>query len=133
MGHGLGNDQQWWELIMVAVDPGSNVPPFEQLRVQILHQVTSGELAPETRLPTVRQLAGDLGVAANTVARTYRELERAGIIETRGRHGTFVSTHGDPAHRQAQKAAAAFAEQIRNLKLSTEEAIALVVSALGDP
>jgi DNA-binding transcriptional regulator YhcF (GntR family) len=117
---------------MLVVNPRSTVPPFEQLRVQILDQVTRGELAPQTRLPTVRQLAGDLGVAANTVARTYRELERAGIIETRGRHGTFVSTHGDPAHRQAQKAAAAFAEQIRNLGVSTDEAIALVRSALGE-
>jgi DNA-binding transcriptional regulator YhcF (GntR family) len=119
-------------LIVLVVDPRSAVPPFEQLRVQILDLVGTGELAPETRLPTVRKLASDLGVAPNTVARTYRELERAGIIETRGRHGTFVATHGDPAHRQAQKAAAAFADQIRNLKLSKDEAVALVISALGD-
>jgi DNA-binding transcriptional regulator YhcF (GntR family) len=120
------------KLTMLAVDPRSAVPPFEQLRVQILELVGDGELAPETRLPTVRKLASDLGVAPNTVARTYRELERAGIVETRGRHGTFVSVHGDPAHRQAQKAAAAFADQIRNLKLSKEEAVALIISALRD-
>ena len=115
---------------MLIVDPRSAVPPFEQLRVQILEQVQNDELAPETRLPTVRKLASDLGVAPNTVARTYRELERAGIIETRGRHGTFVSTHGDPVQRQAQKAAADFAEQIRNLQFSREKALALVTSAL---
>jgi DNA-binding transcriptional regulator YhcF (GntR family) len=120
------------KLIMLVLDPLSAVPPFEQLRVQLLELVGNGELAPETRLPTVRKLASDLGVAPNTVARTYRELERAGIIETRGRHGTFVSTHGDPAHRQAQKAAAAFADQIRELKFSRDEAVALVISALGD-
>jgi DNA-binding transcriptional regulator YhcF (GntR family) len=119
-------------LTVLVVDPRSAVPPFEQLRVQMLELVGNGELAPETRLPTVRKLASDLGVAPNTVARTYRELERAGIIETRGRHGTFVATHGDPAHRQAQKAAAAFADQIRNLKISKDEAVALVISALGD-
>ena len=115
---------------MLIVDPRSAVPPFEQLRVQILEQVQNDELAPETRLPTVRKLASDLGVAPNTVARTYRELERAGIIETRGRHGTFVSTHGDPVERQAQKAAADFAKQIRNLQFSREKALALVTSAL---
>ena len=103
---------------MLVVNPRSAVPPFEQLRVQLLELVGTGELAPETRLPTVRKLASDIGVAPNTVARTYRELEQAGIIETRGRHGT------------AQKAAAVFAEQIRNLKLSTDEAVALVISAL---
>ena len=48
-----------------------------------------------------------------------------------GRHGTFVSAHGDPAHRQAQKAAAAFADQISNLELGKEEAVALVIAALG--
>ena len=114
---------------MLVVNPRSAVPPFEQLRVQILELVGNGALAPETRLPTVRKLASDL---PNTVARTYRELERAGIIETRGRHGTFVATHGDPAHRQAQKAAAAFADQIRSLKLSRDEALALVLAALDD-
>ena len=118
--------------MVLAVDPRSSVAPFEQLRVQILEQVESGELAPETRLPTVRRLATDLGVAPNTVARSYRELERAGIVETRGRHGSFVSTHGDPAHRQAQKAAADFAEQIRSLKLSADEAVALIIAALRD-
>ncbi|HEY9477789.1 MAG TPA: GntR family transcriptional regulator [Microbacteriaceae bacterium] len=117
---------------MLVVNPRSAVPPFEQLRVQILELVGNGALAPETRLPTVRKLASDLGVAPNTVARTYRELERAGIIETRGRHGTFVATHGDPAHRQAQKAAAAFADQIRSLKLSRDEALAVVRAALDD-
>ena len=72
---------------MIVIDPRSPVPPFEQLRVQLLAQVQSGELAPGARLPTVRRLADDLGIAPNTVARTYRELEASGIIETRGRNG----------------------------------------------
>lgn len=118
---------------MLVVDPRCAVPPFEQLRIQLLEQVRSGELAPETRLPTVRKLASDLGVAPNTVARTYRELERAGLIETRGRHGTFVSPHGDPVQQQAQKAAASFADEIRTLNLAPDEAIALVRAALYLP
>lgn len=120
---------------MLSIDPASPIPPFEQLRSGVLAAVSSGELAPGHRLPTVRKLAEDLGVAPGTVARAYRELEASGIIETRGRNGTFVSFHGDPAHQQAQRAAAAFAEQVRALKLDTDEALALVAAALrgSDP
>lgn len=116
---------------MLVVDPASAVPPFEQLRVQIIEMVGTGELPPERRLPTVRKLADDLGIASNTVARAYRELEHAGIIETRGRNGTFVSTHGEPAQRQAQKAAAVFADQMRTLRIPTADAVALVTAALA--
>jgi DNA-binding transcriptional regulator YhcF (GntR family) len=115
---------------MIVIDPTSHVPPFEQLRAGLLDAVSSGELAAGERLPTVRRLAEDLGVAPGTVARAYRELEASGIIETRGRNGTFVSFHGDPAHQQAQRAAAAFAEQVRALRLDTDEALALVTAAL---
>ena len=115
---------------MIVIDPSSHVPPFEQLRAGLLDAVSSGELAAGERLPTVRRLAEDLGVAPGTVARAYRELEASGIIETRGRNGTFVSFHGDPAHQQAQRAAAAFAEQVRSLRLDTDEALALVAAAL---
>lgn len=118
----------------VDIDPASAVPPFEQLRVQLRDLVSSGELAPGTRLPTVRRLAEDLGIAPNTVARTYRELETDGIIETRGRNGSFVSSHGDPTERQAQEAAADFAQRIRKLGIDAEEAVALVAAALrGQP
>ena len=56
--------------------------------------MAQGDLAPGTRLPTVRQLAADLGLAANTVARAYRELEADGVIATYGRKGTFVRSDG---------------------------------------
>nr|WP_205835518.1 GntR family transcriptional regulator [Microbacterium sp. CFH 90308] len=100
------------------------------MRAQVVDEVASGALAAGERLPTVRRLAEDLGVAPGTVARAYRELEASGIIETRGRNGTFVSFHGDPAHQQAQRAAAAFAEQVRALRLDADEALALVAAAL---
>lgn len=118
---------------MLTVDPRSATPPFEQLRVQLLALVAGGGLAPGTRLPTVRRLAEDLGIAPNTVARTYRELEADGIIETRGRHGSFVAAHGDAAERQAQEAAAAYAARIRQLGLAPEDGIALVAAALRNP
>ena len=77
---------------VIDIDPSSAVPPFEQLRTQVAAQVASGELPAGTRLATVRQLAADLGVATNTVARAYRELEADGVIATQGRRGTFVSS-----------------------------------------
>ncbi|WP_308470619.1 GntR family transcriptional regulator [Arthrobacter sp. N199823] len=117
--------------MMLSVDPRSAVPPFEQIRVQVLSLIHSGALKPETRLPTVRKLAADLGLAPNTVARAYRELELNGAIETRGRHGTFVSAHDDPVHRQAQKAAEDYAHQIRALGLGYQDAHALLTTAFG--
>jgi len=114
----------------IVISPTSPVPPFEQLRIQLLDAVSAGTLVPGTRLPTVRRLAEDLGLAAGTVARAYRELEASGVIETRGRNGTFVSPHGDAAHREAQRAATVFAEQMRALRVDAEEAMALVSAAL---
>ncbi|MFG6446000.1 GntR family transcriptional regulator [Microbacterium sp. P06] len=116
---------------MIVIDPRSPVPPFEQLRAGLVADVSSGDLAAGSRLPTVRRLAEDLGLAPGTVARAYRELEASGIIETRGRNGTFVAFSGDPALEQAQRAAATFAEQMRALRVSTDQAIALATSALN--
>ena len=121
------------EAVTFSVDAHSAVPPFEQLRVQVRDLVANGELAPGTRLPTVRRLADELALAANTVARTYRELESDGIIETRGRNGSFVASHGDPVERQAQEAAAAFALRIRKLGIDREKAMSLVQAALKSP
>ena len=114
---------------MIVIDPASAVPPFEQLRAQVVRAVTTGELAPGDRLPTVRRLAGDLGLAPGTVARAYRELETAGVIETRGRHGSFVAAPS-VAKQQAQRAAAAFATQVRALRIDSDQALALVAAAL---
>ena len=76
----------------IHIDAGSPVPPFEQLRTRIASLAASGELPAGTRLATVRQLATDLGLATNTVARAYRELEADGVVATEGRRGTFVSS-----------------------------------------
>jgi len=114
---------------VIVVDPRSAVPPFEQIRAQVVAQVRSGELAPDARLPTVRKLASDLRLAPNTVARAYRELEQSGVIETRGRHGTFVTPHADPVLRQAQAAAESFARQVATLGVTADEAVTLVRAA----
>src|SRR5690606_17027256 len=62
--------------MMLVVDPDSGTPPYAQLRQQWIGAIRTGELPPGSKLPTVRRLAGDLGIAPNTVARTYQELER---------------------------------------------------------
>jgi DNA-binding transcriptional regulator YhcF (GntR family) len=117
---------------MLTVDPRSAVPPFEQLRVQLLEQVQSGELAFGAKLPTVRRLAEDLGLAPGTVARTYRELEQNGIIQTRGRNGTFVAWSRDEAERLVQDAASAYADRIRSLGFDSDRAVAIVQRALSE-
>lgn len=116
----------------LSIDTTSPVPPFEQLRVQLREQVASGALAAGAKLPTVRSLAEDLGLAPNTVARAYRELEADGIIETRGRNGTFVNAQGDAASRSAQLAAREFADRIRQLGVSPDAAIDWVRAALRE-
>lgn len=115
---------------MITVDVNSTVPPFEQVRGQIAAQIASGELAVGTRLPTVRQLAADLGLAVNTVARTYRELETAGLVATRGRGGTFVTAAGDTAREQLQSAAQSYARLVRDFNVPSEEAIAIIRGAI---
>ncbi|MFL2001720.1 GntR family transcriptional regulator [Microbacterium sp. A1-JK] len=115
---------------MIDIDPASAIPPFEQLRAGIVAAVSTGDLAAGHRLPTVRRLAEDLGVAPGTVARAYRELEASGIIETQGRNGTYVSFSDDPAREQAQRAAAVFADQMRTLRIDPADALALATAAL---
>lgn len=75
----------------ISVDLDSATPPYEQIRAQISSLIALGALEPGTRLPTVRRLAADLGIAAGTVARAYRELEQSGLIDTRRRNGTVVA------------------------------------------
>ncbi|MBW4043253.1 MAG: GntR family transcriptional regulator [Acidobacteria bacterium] len=115
----------------LTVDPGSPTPPFEQVRAQLAARIRSGEPAAGGRLPTVRRLADDLGIAVNTVARAYRELEVEGLVETRGRNGTVVSWSPDRGTRELERAAAAFATRARSLGVPPEDARRLIDSALG--
>jgi DNA-binding transcriptional regulator YhcF (GntR family) len=114
--------------LKIHIDEG--VAPYEQVRAQIAQQARSGALPVGYRLPTVRGLAETLGLAANTVAKAYRALETDGVIETRGRGGTFVAAAGSAAEREAAVAAQAFAERVRRLGLTEEGALAAVRDAL---
>jgi DNA-binding transcriptional regulator YhcF (GntR family) len=110
-----------------AVDATSRVAPYEQLRSWIATRAASGGLPAGTRLPTVRQLAADLGVAANTVARAYRELEADEVLTTQGRRGTFVSSSVvDATPADAERLAREYAASARRMGLTCAEATRLV-------
>lgn len=113
----------------LSVDQASGVPPFEQVRDGIRAQVDAGVLEPGVRLPPVRSLATELDLAANTVARAYKELEALGVVETRGRAGTFVAGHG--VTRSLREAAASYAATARSLGVPEAEALEAVRRALG--
>ena len=113
----------------ITVEHDSPTPPYEQVREQIKARVDDGSLAPGTKLPTVRGLATDLGLAANTIARAYRELEGLGVIETRGRAGSVVTGAG--TDRAAREAAHEYAEKLKALGVDQTEALALVRRAFG--
>lgn len=114
---------------MISVDPTSSTPVFEQIKHEVIAQIAAGALKAGDRLPTVRGLAEKLGLANNTVAKAYRELEAAGVIDTRGRSGTFVS--GVSVESQLRAAAASYAARARALGVSEEEAVAAVRHALS--
>ena len=117
-------------LSWVRIDDASSVPPFEQLRVQILDAANEGRLPVGTRLPPVRALAARLGLAVNTVARAYRELEQAEVVTTRSRAGTVIAAAGDNGRRRVAEAARVFAESVRANGLDPQEALTYVETAL---
>jgi DNA-binding transcriptional regulator YhcF (GntR family) len=96
--------------------------------MQIIDGVREGRLPPGARLPTVRELAGTMGLAVNTVARAYRELESAGILETRGRFGTFVA-RADPADAKMATSAHTFVTTAKALGVGKDEALRYVEAA----
>ena len=116
---------------MITIDTASAVPPYEQVRSQLATQINEGTLAVGTKLPTVRKLAADLGLAVNTVARSYRELEDAGLVDTRGRAGTFVSATGDRSRAAVAQAAREYAATAKALGLDRTEALRIVEAAFG--
>jgi len=113
------------------------IPPYEQLRRQLVYLISSGALAPGQRLPPLRQLAGDLGLAVGTVARTYRALESGGLISTSRGGGTRVTSLPSALadeHRQRQLAehAADYVVKARLLGASDDAICDAVSRAVGE-
>ncbi|PRY21712.1 GntR family transcriptional regulator [Pseudosporangium ferrugineum] len=117
----------------IAIDPASPTPPYEQVRLRIAELAAAGSLPAGTRLPPVRHLATQLGLAANTVARAYRELEQAGLVETHGRAGTLITPAAAGTPVAARAAAQRYADETSALGLTPEAALALVEAALRRP
>ena len=109
--------------LRITLDPDSSEPVFAQICSAIRVDVTSGRLTAGVRLPTTRALAAELDVAVNTVAKAYRELELEGVVEGRGRHGTYVMDLADTA---AERETMRFVTTMRNLGMTREETLALV-------
>lgn len=117
-------------MTMLKIDPTAQAPPYEQLRRQLVDQIHSGHLIPETRLPAVRRLAADLGLAPGTVARAYKELEAEGYLVTRGRNGTLVAPFLAAEHTQALQLTTEYIAAMQDLGLESETIIAAVHQAL---
>ena len=112
--------------VELRLDPEDPTPPYEQLRRQLSAVIQAGILAPQTRLPTVRQLAADLGVAAGTVMRAYAALEGEGLVVTRRGGGTAVSDappalSDDERLRRLAELAASMVAQGRRLGATDDE------------
>lgn len=113
---------------VITLDPAHPSGPAEQIRAQLAALIQGGELAAEARLPTVRQLAGDLRVAAGTVAKAYKELETAGLVRTGRANGTRVNPGqvlGTPLLTEVR----ALAGKARSAGLGLDELQTLVATA----
>ncbi|MBO1756553.1 GntR family transcriptional regulator [Allobranchiibius sp. CTAmp26] len=121
----------------LRIDLASPIPAYEQLRSQLAGLIETGVLPPGDRLPPVRQLAADLGLAGGTIARAYRELDHAGLVRGHGRHGTVIRPRptGDDAAQARRAALATAADQLaataRSQNLSDDAAFTALHSALA--
>ncbi len=116
---------------MLRLDPASSLAPYEQVRRQLATGIDAGELSPGTRLPTVRRLADDLGVAPNTIARAYRELEATGRVATRGRNGTVVTDRSATGDGEEARLAASYLAAMRELGHDANAALRYLHGAIG--
>jgi DNA-binding transcriptional regulator YhcF (GntR family) len=122
--------------VRITFDEASPEPLSEQLSTAVADRIHRGSLAPGTRLPTVRALAEDLGLAPNTVAKAYRALDEAGLIEGRGRQGTFVTDRlpkrVPDRERRLAEAADAFVRRGAQLGFGDEDVRKALNRALRD-
>ncbi|QRP44483.1 GntR family transcriptional regulator [Amycolatopsis sp. FDAARGOS 1241] len=120
--------------LRVVVDTDNGVAPWRQVHDQIVHAISTGAVPVDARLPPIRQLARDLGLAAGTVARVYRELEAAGWVTTARARGTVVTGAAEPPDRAAllRTAADDYARRVRELNVDVAEAVEAVRAALAE-
>jgi DNA-binding transcriptional regulator YhcF (GntR family) len=118
----------------LVVDPALETPPYQQVAAQIRAAIERGELSPQAALPTVRQLAGDLGLAPNTVARAYGELQSEGWLVGDRRRGTRVAGELPVNHRtrlaSLREATEKFVNSLRHRGFTSDE-IAVELARAG--
>jgi DNA-binding transcriptional regulator YhcF (GntR family) len=123
--------------VNITVDTSSPVPPFEQIRAGIAELIALGILAPEAPLPSVRQLATDLGLAPGTVQHAYTQLRTAGLVSARSRQRVVVASSRHPIavvgarHHELTTAARRYVEQCRRLGADDVEIRRALLDSLG--
>jgi GntR family transcriptional regulator len=121
--------EQWDKGAVLQIDPKDPMPIYAQLERAIRLAIATGEVEIGDRLPTVRQLAVELRVNANTVAKVYGELERAGVLETRRGVGTFVASLRETSESNRERTryltelGDRFLAEARTLGFSAHEAV----------
>jgi DNA-binding transcriptional regulator YhcF (GntR family) len=114
------------------LDPTSALPVFEQIQTQVVDLITTAAWTAGRKLPPVRTLAEQLGVATNTVAKAYRALEQEGFVITGGRSGTVVADqHPDTSDRVRQELRAVL-QPLLDQGMTSAEVLRLVRSVLDD-
>lgn len=112
--------------MIIRVDPSAALPVYEQIREQVVRMAVTGSLPAGSRLPTIRQLATDLGLAKGTVARAYELLETDSVVQTLGRKGTFIAEQrlqpSKDADDQLRDAAEVYLITVRQLGLEISDA-----------
>jgi GntR family transcriptional regulator len=117
--------------MQIHISANDGVPVYLQIVNQVKYLVASGRLAVGEELPSIRVLATQLVINPNTVARAYRELEQAGIVEKRSTAGTYVSAAGSPlARRERMKILTervdALLAEARQMNVDTDEIVNLI-------
>jgi DNA-binding transcriptional regulator YhcF (GntR family) len=122
--------------MIIEIRTDSLIPPYDQIRTQVETMAASGVLPAGHQLPSIRQLAADLGLAPGTVARAYRELETAGVVVTHAGRGTTISADKprlSERERRARLISAArdYLTATQRLGVDTDQAIAALHKLLA--
>lgn len=111
---------------VLRIEAAGAVPVFQQIVNQIRDAAVQGRLPSGSRLPAVRALAADLGVAVNTVAKAYRTLEAEGTVTTGGRNGTVIAALADASSTTLSEAARVLVAQAHEAGISREQAMGMI-------
>ncbi|MDZ8200280.1 GntR family transcriptional regulator [Microbacterium sp. SSW1-59] len=115
----------------MRIELSGSTPPADQIADQLRGSISSGQLLPDERLPSVRQLARDLAVAPGTVAKAYRSLEAGGFVTARPGGATRVSPEASPASERVLSAARTLSAECARAELSADDAVRILRAVWG--